>query len=71
MISMMVQAVAFGAGALLDLAAPLAHAAATLPPAVIAASMLVSAAVAWRLAPLARARCAREINARACRSFNR
>jgi hypothetical protein len=60
----MVQAVVFGAGVVLVLATPLAQTAMALMPWVIGLSVLISAPVAWLLAPLAQARHARDMNAR-------
>jgi len=60
----MVQAVVFGAGAVLVLATPLAQTAMALMPWVVGLSLLISAPIAWLLAPLAQARHARDLNAR-------
>lgn len=62
-IYMMVQAVVFGIGVVLVLATPLTNIAMTLMPFVVAASLLVSAPVAWLLAPMARAAHERKLNA--------
>ena len=56
MVFMMVQAVTFGAGVVAVLATPLAVNAATLIPAVVVASSIVSAPVAWLIAPRLRLR---------------
>jgi hypothetical protein len=63
-IFMMVQAVVFGIGVVLVLATPLSNLAMTLMPFVVAASLTVSAPVAWWLAPFARAAHERKLNAR-------
>jgi membrane protein implicated in regulation of membrane protease activity len=60
----MVQAVVFGAGVILVLATPLAQTAMALMPWVIGLSLLISAPIAWLLAPMARARHARDLNRR-------
>jgi hypothetical protein len=60
----MVQAVVFGAGIVLVLATPLAQTAMALMPWVVGLSLLISAPVAWLLAPMAQARHAREMNER-------
>jgi hypothetical protein len=66
----MVQAVVLGVGVFLLLATPLAQTAMQLMPWVIALSLLISAPIAWLLAPVARARHAREMNERdPARSF--
>jgi len=52
----MVQAVVFGAGVILVLATPLAETAMALMPWVIGLSLLISAPIAWLLAPMAQAR---------------
>ena len=56
LIYMMVQAVTFGAGAVLVLATPLQTEAMTLMPVVVAASSLVSIPISWLLAPRLQAR---------------
>jgi predicted phage tail protein len=60
----MVQAVVFGAGVILVLATPLAETAMALMPWVIGLSLLISAPIAWMLAPMAQARHARDLNKR-------
>ncbi len=60
----MVQAVVFGAGVVLVLATPLAQTAMQLMPWVKGLSLLISAPIAWLLAPMAQARHAREMNER-------
>ncbi len=62
-IYMMVQGVVFGIGAVLVLATPLANIAMTLMPFVVAATLIMSAPIAWALAPLARAAHERKLNA--------
>lgn len=56
LIFMMVQGVFFGLGVILVLATPLSFWATLLIPAVIGASILVSAPVAWMIAPHLRSR---------------
>lgn len=51
LVFMMVQAVAFGIGAVLVLATPLAALATQLMPWVVGLSLLVSAPVSWAIAP--------------------
>ncbi len=63
-IYMMVQAVVFGIGVVLVLATPLADIALTLMPFVVAVTLVISAPIAWWLAPLARAAHERKLNAR-------
>ena len=60
----MVQAVVFGAGVVLVLATPLAQTATHLMTWVIGLSLLISAPIAWLLAPMTQARHAREMNER-------
>ena len=60
MVYMMIQAVMFGIGAVLVLATPLTAQAMTLMPAITAVSALLSAPLAWALAPRLRARFWRE-----------
>ncbi|MCW2282750.1 hypothetical protein M2323_000515 [Rhodoblastus acidophilus] len=64
LIYMMVQAVTFGVGVILVMATPLANFAMTLMPYVVATSLIASAPLAWFIAPLARARHERLLNAR-------
>jgi hypothetical protein len=64
LIYMMVQAVTFGVGVILVMATPLANFAMTLMPYVVATSLIASAPLAWAIAPLARARHERILNAR-------
>ena len=64
LIYMMVQAVVFGIGVILVLATPLDDIAMTLMPFVVAVTMVISAPISWRLAPLARAAHERQLNAR-------
>ena len=59
---MMAQGVVFGVGAVLVLATPLAQMATTLMPTIVVLSLVIAAPIAWALAPLARARYARELN---------
>ncbi len=63
-IYMMVQAVVFGIGVGLVLATPLADIAMTLMPFVVALTLVLSAPIAWWLAPFARAAHERQLNAR-------
>jgi hypothetical protein len=63
LIYMMVQAVVFGIGVVLVLATPLANFAMTLMPYIVAATLIVSAPIAWWLAPFARAAHERKLNA--------
>ena len=56
LVYMMVQAVLFGAGAVLVLATPLAATAMTLMPWVVGVSALLSIPIAWFMAPRLRAR---------------
>jgi membrane protein implicated in regulation of membrane protease activity len=60
----MVQAVVFGAGVILVLATPLAQTAMALMPWVIGLLLLISAPIAWLLAPMAQPRHARDLNKR-------
>jgi hypothetical protein len=64
LIFMMAQAVVYGIGVVLVLATPLSELAMTLMPYVVALSLVVSAPVAWWLAPYARAAHERILNAR-------
>ena len=63
LVYLMVQAVMFGAGAVLVLATPLADFAMRLMPYVVVLSLLISAPISWILAPMLRARYARRQNA--------
>jgi hypothetical protein len=56
LIYMMVQAIMFGAGAVLVLATPLADMAMRLMPLVVAGSIVLALPVAWHIAPRLRAR---------------
>ena len=62
-IYMMVQGVVFGIGVVLVLATPLANIAMMLMPFVVATTLVMSAPIAWWLAPLARAAHERQLNA--------
>lgn len=64
-IYIMVQSVTFGVGAVLVLATPLAAHAMALMPAVVALSIILSAPIAWIIAPRLRARYWRARQARA------
>ncbi len=65
MVYLMVQAIMFGVGAVLVLATPLSAIAMTLMPWVVAITMVLSAPIAWEIAPRLRARYWREHDANA------